>query len=148
MFGFFSKPRLPEGMEKAVVQSIKQAEIGTSAEIRVHLSHRVTGSTAMEAAQRTFKKMGMHRTELRNGVLIYVALEDRQFAIVGDSGIHECVTSAFWENLKNEMTVIFKEQDAGQAICYGVEKAGEKLKHFYPAGSTNTNELSDEISRG
>ena len=90
----------------------------------------------------------MHRTELRNGVLIYIALADKQFAIVGDSGIHQCVSNAFWEEVKEEMSKLFLATTPEEAICHGINRAGEKLRHYFPASNSNPNELSDEISRG
>ncbi|MBS3913547.1 MAG: TPM domain-containing protein [Bacteroidetes bacterium] len=147
MFGFFRKPQLPRDVEQKIIQQIREAESGTSAEIRVHLNGPLKGKTPLEMAQLTFKKQGMHLTELRNGVLIFVSLKDRQFAIVGDSGIHQCVTDAFWNEVKSEMEQLFRNQGPGEAICHGVKRAGEKLKQYFPAGNVNPNELSDEISR-
>lgn len=148
MFGLFNTPSLPEEDELKIVREIKNAEYGTSAEIRVHLAKRLFGKSVLKAAQHTFKKLGMHQTELRNGVLIYVSLKDRVFAIIGDNAIHQCVTEVFWDEVRDEMNALFVENKPGEAICHGVKRAGEKLKHYFPASTINPNELSDEISRG
>jgi uncharacterized membrane protein len=148
MFGFGRKPSLPSSEEKSIIDAIRNAETGTSAEIRVHLVNVVKYDTVLEHSQIVFKKLGMHKTELRNGILIFIAIQDHQFAIVGDVAIHQCVTDAFWEEVKNEMSILFKSDSAGKAISHGVTRAGEKLKHYFPANTLNPNELSDEISRG
>lgn len=148
MFGLFSKPGLPKEQELQIVRAIREAEQGTSAEIRVHLGRRLRGRSTLKTAQAVFKKLGMHRTELRNGVLIFVSLHDRAFAILGDNAIHQCVTDAFWEEVKSEMQAFFEQEQPSEAICHGIRRAGEKLKHYFPATGVNPNELSDEISRG
>lgn len=147
MFGFLKTPSLPEDEEQKIVRAIKEAEFGTSAEIRVHLGRKLFGRPVLKAAQHTFKKLGMHRTELRNGVLIYVSISDHAFAIVGDNAIHQCVTDAFWQQVRDEMKQIFSEGKVCEAICHGINRAGEKLKHYFPAAAVNPNELPDEISR-
>lgn len=148
LFGLFSKPSLPEDEELRIVKAIQEAEQGTSAEIRVHLGRSLRGKPALDVAQHAFRKLGMHHTQLRNGVLIYISLKDRAFAIVGDNAIHQCVTGAFWEEVKTEMQELFRQEKACEAICHGVARAGEKLKYYFPASETNPNELTDEISRG
>ncbi len=148
MFGFLRRPRLPEETEAQIIRCIREAEMGTSAEIRVHLSKPLKGKPALQMAQNTFKRLGMHRTELRNGVLIFISLHDKQFAIVGDSAIHQCVTDEFWNEVRNEMHALFANEEPGNAICHGVKRSGEKLREYFPSNSINPNELSDEISRG
>ncbi len=148
MFGWFRKPQLPADEELEIVRCIRTAESESRAEIRVHLAKPLKGRDILESALVVFRKTGMHKTELRNGVLIYVSIEDKQFAIIGDSGIHECVTEAFWQEVRDEMAVYFKQNNPSAAICHGIKRAGEKLKTYFPAGHSNPNELSDEISRG
>ena len=148
MFGLFRKPQLPAEDELEIVRCIRAAESKSRAEIRVHLSKPLKGKNIMDSALLVFRKMGMHKTELHNGVLIYVSLDDRQFAIIGDSAIHECVTEAFWQEVRNEMAEYFQQGAPTQAICHGIHRAGEKLQTYFPLGNANPNELSDEISRG
>ena len=81
-------------------------------------------------------------------ILIYVALDDRTFAIIGDQGIHAKVGENFWEHEKDEMTSYFANNDIIGGIVYFIEKAGEKLKEFFPYQSDDVNELSDDISTG
>ena len=147
MFSFLHKHTETHIDESAVVGAIRYAESHSRAEIRVHLAEKTDKDGALETAKRVFSKLGMHRTELRNGVLIYVCLREKKFAILGDIGIHQFVSDNFWETVKSEMQELLKQNKHTEAICHGVRRAGEKLHLHFPAGNNNPNELSNEISR-
>ena len=102
----------------------------------------------MDRAVKVFEKLKMHQTELRNGVLIYMAVFDKKFAILGDQGINEKVPEGFWDSVKNKMIEQFKAGAIEKGLSVGIEAAGEKLKAFFPYQSDDVNELSDEISFG
>ena len=80
--------------EDRIIDAIQEAELNTSGEIRVHLEDNLKGDV-LQAAQKTFLKLEMHKTEARNGVLIFIAPEQRKFAILGDKGINEKVPKDF-----------------------------------------------------
>jgi len=128
-----------------IVQAVKEAELNTSGEIRVHIQRRVKGKI-YEVAKRKFEELGMTATALRNGVLFFVAMDDRQFSVLGDSGIDEKVPEDFWSGTVEEMTSHFKEGDFPGGIEAGVLKAGQALKEYFPYQDDDINELSDEIS--
>ena len=133
--------------EKQVVGAIKIAETSTSGEIRVHLESK----TRKELYKRTvevFKKLKMNKTKLRNGVLFYVATEDKTFSIFGDNGINEKVPADFWDETKNLMQSYFQKGEFGKGISEGIILAGEQLKNHFPYQDDDVNELSDEISIG
>ena len=139
---FFNKEQLDK-----IVQSIEKAELNTSGEIRFHLESRCIGD-ALKRAVQVFKNLSMHKTNLRNGTIIYLATVDQKFAIVGDKGINEKVSDNFWDDVKEHMSDKFKESDFVIGICEGIEMIGEKLKEFFPYESDDVNELSDDVSIG
>lgn len=147
MFSLFRKNSGIAIDEAAVVNAIRQAESLSRAEIRVHIAKNTGKEGALEVAKQVFTKLGMHQTELRNGVLILVCFREKKFAILGDIGIHQYVTEAFWETVKSEMQELLKQGRYTDAICHGIQRAGEKLQIHFPAGNHNPNELSNEISR-
>lgn len=130
-----------------VVNAIKQAELNTSGEIRVHIESKSKESVLDRAAD-VFAMLKMHLTEQRNGVLFYLATGDKQFAILGDAGINEKVPNDFWETIKDMMQQHFKNGEFALGLAKGIEMAGEKLKEFFPYQSDDVNELPDEISFG
>lgn len=136
---------LTKSEEEAVVEAIRQAELRTSGEIRVHLEHKVKG-VALERAKVLFHKLKMDNTKAENGVLFYVAIEDRKFAICGDRGINAKVPADFWESTKELMQSHFKQGSFKQGLIEGIASAGEQLHTYFPWDTDDRNELSDEIS--
>ena len=102
----------------------------------------------MERAVEVFHLLKMENTQERNGVLRYVAVKSKQFAIYGDQGIHDKVTDSFWDSTKDIMLHHFKNDNNKQALVDGISKAGEQLKNYFPYQADDINELSNEISKG
>ena len=138
---------LTPGQEKEIVEAIIQAEKQTSGEIRVHIEKTSNGDVD-ERAHNVFHLLKMDETELQNGVLIYVAVEDRSFVICGDKGIDKVVPENFWNKTKEVIENQFKNGDFKNGIMEGVLMAGEQLKHFFPFTNNDRNELDNEISKG
>ncbi|HKL71715.1 MAG TPA: TPM domain-containing protein [Marinilabiliaceae bacterium] len=130
-----------------LVEAIEKAELNTSGEIRVHIENSCH-EELMDRAAFLFEKLQMHKTELRNGVLFYLAMKDRVFAILGDAGINSKVPEGFWDSIKEKMTLLFQNNDPVGAIETGILMAGEQLKSHFPYQTDDVNELSDEISFG
>lgn len=129
----------------ALVAAIQQAEKNTSGEIRIHIENHFTGNI-LDRASRVFARLKMHKTALRNGVLIYVALEDRQLAILGDAGINAKVPDRFWDSIKNQMVEQFKAGKVCEGLCQAVSTVGQQLKTYFPHTEDDINELPDDIS--
>lgn len=138
---------LTEKDKLEITNAIRVAETNTSGEIRVHLEKNCVGEVLDRAAY-LFEKLEMHKTELRNGVLFYVAIEDKKFAILGDAGINQKVPDDFWESTKDVVIEKLKEGKIAKGLASGIIKAGEQLKAHFPYQEDDVNELSDEISFG
>ena len=130
-----------------ILVAISDAESQTSGEIRLHVESRCKGEVLDRAAS-VFETLAMHKTELRNGVLFYLATEDRQFAILGDGGINAVVPEGFWDGVKNTVIAGFAEGKAGEGLAAGIRLAGEQLAAHFPVADDDVNELSDDISFG
>ena len=139
---FLNKPE-----EQEIVESIGKAEKNTSGEIRVHIE-KETSVAAINRAMEVFRNLNMEDTQERNGVIIYVAVKSKQFAIYGDKGINEKVGADFWNSTKEAMQNHFKSGNFKQGLIDGILKAGEQLKTHFPYQDDDTNELSNEISKG
>lgn len=133
--------------QQAIKNAIFQAEKGTSGEIRVHIEDTFSGDVLDQAAF-IFKQLKMHETEQRNGVLFYLAIRNRKFAIIGDAGINSKVPEGFWDHIREIMTEHFRNNRFTEGLVEGIKLAGEKLIEFFPYLDNDTNELTDEISFG
>ena len=127
--------------------AIKNAELDTSGEIRVHIEETCKGD-ARDRAAYIFEKLEMQKTEQRNGVLFYLALKNRKFAILGDAGINSAVPENFWDEIRDIMLNHFRENEFVDGLIEGISMAGQQLKKHFPYQKDDVNELSDEISFG
>ena len=137
---FFSKEE-----QQKIVAAIKEAELNTSGEIRVHIENHCK-KEALERAAEVFYDLKMNQTAARNGILFYLAAKDHKFAIIGDEGINKNVEHDFWNDIKDEMVAMFKENKFAEGLIAGILKCGKRLKEYFPYQSDDVNELSDEIS--
>ncbi|HOW10793.1 MAG TPA: TPM domain-containing protein [Bacteroidales bacterium] len=137
---FFTKEQ-----QDQIREAIKKAESETSGEIRVHIETWLTGSVLDRAAW-VFRKIGMHTTNDRNGILFYLAVQSKQFAVIGDAGINEKVTEEFWKNIKDVIQAEFRDKKYMEGLIAGILMAGHQLKKHFPRKADDINELPDEIS--
>lgn len=138
---------LTKAEEQEIVEAIVIAEKNTSGEIRVHIEVNNT-KPPMKRAQEIFHLLKMDVTEQKNGVLFYVCMLSKSFAIIGDKGIDDLVEPNFWNSTKDLVIEKFKEGKFKEGLVQGIIEAGEQLKKYFPYdGATDTNELSNEISK-
>ena len=138
---------LSEADLHAVAAAIAAAETQTSAEIRVHLDAHCAGG-AMAKAVTVFERLGMHRTAQRHGVLIYVAIEDRKLAVLGDQGIHDRLGQAYWDRLVQDVLAHFREERPRDGLLHAVAEVGAALRRHFPRRPDDVNELPDQLSIG
>lgn len=136
---YFTEARLAE-----IDKAIKAAEKATSGEVRLYVEDKCN-EDVMDRAAFLFGELKMHKTELRNGVLFYLAMTDRKFAVLGDGGINAKVDADFWDQIKAEMLSRFKEEKFAEGLQKGISMAGEALSTHFPYQKGDVNELSDEI---
>ena len=131
--------------QAAIKGAIESAEKKTSGEIRIRVEKRA-GRDPVAKAMEAFEKIGMRLTDQRNGILFYISIQDRKFAIIGDDAINEKVPSDFWENVKNAVIEKFKAKQFAIGLIGGINIAGEKLAEYFPFEREDVNELSNSLS--
>lgn len=127
--------------------AIERMEHKTSGEIRLHVEGNCNGDP-YERALHVFHRLHMHKTNHRNAILFYLAVNHKKFAIVGDEGIHKSVPENFWATVKDHVIAQFKQNKFTEGICEGIDMTGEMLKVHFPHNGNDKNQLSDEISYG
>lgn len=138
---------ISEEEEQEIIDAIREAEKLTSGEIRIHVE-RTAPADVFERAIEVFHLLEMNNTKARNGVLIYLAVESKVFAIYGDEGIDKAVPDDFWDSTRDVMQTHFKQGEFKQGIIEGILKAGEQLQQYFPWQKDDENELPDDISKG
>ena len=143
-----AKDFFTEVQRERIIEAIRQAETRTSGEIKVHVELRCPLPDVMERARDVFGQLDLHRTKRQNGVLFYLSLEDRKFAILGDQGLDAVVPNGFWQSTKEAVRSLFGRGELTEGLCRGVQMAGEQLENHFPRDPGDTNELSDDLSFG
>ena len=137
---FFSKEQ-----QNQILASVREAEEATSGEIRVHIETSCP-EAVLDRAAWVFKKLAMNKTAERNGVLFYLAVRDKKFAIIGDAGINSKVPAGFWDSISEILQKNFKQGKFAEGLSEGIVLAGKQLKTHFPHRTDDINELPDEIS--
>ena len=137
---FFTKEQ-----QAQILSSVEKAETATSGEIRVHIE-TTCSEDVLDRAAWIFRKLRMHKTAERNGVMFYLAVNDRKFAIIGDLGINEKVPINFWNEISELLKINFGKNRYTEGLSEGILMAGNQLKIHFPYKNDDVNELSDEIS--
>jgi uncharacterized membrane protein len=136
----------------AIADRVAAVEARTSAELRVHLERRAPRALlgrrrdALDRAREVFARLGMHGTRDRNGVLIYLALDDRSLAIFGDEGVHARVGDTYWARIRDLMVERLRAGAARDAVTTAIDEVGRVLAEHFPRRPDDLNELSDQVS--
>lgn len=136
-----------KAFQNSIVAAIEAAELDTSGEIRLHLEPKCKEDPIQRAIY-VFNKLNMDKTQLKNGVLIYVAYADKKLAIIGDSGINVKVPADFWEEIKKELISDFVANDVQNGLTKAIVAIGKSLKNYFPYSSDDVNEHPNEVSYG
>jgi uncharacterized membrane protein len=128
-----------------IIQAIREAESKTSGEIRVLVQRGKLKGDPLEAAQRKFHRLDMHKTRERNAVLIFVAPRVHKFAVVGDQAIHEKCGAEFWQRIVERMRMHFQNEKFSDALIEAVKEVGSVLARHFPQTVRDTNELPDDV---
>jgi uncharacterized membrane protein len=142
-----AKALFTEEEKEDIRQAITYAELDTSGEIRVHIEDTCPGDP-VERGREVFKKLGMDATDLRNGVLFYLAVDNRKFSIISDMGIKSKIEPSFWDVIKQKMLNSFREDKFIDGLYEGITLTGEQLKKYFPRHKSDKNELPDEVTFG
>jgi uncharacterized membrane protein len=132
--------------EQRIVAAIQAAEARSSGEIRVDIAHHAVAD-ALAQAQERFRQLDMEKTRDRNGVLIYFAPRSRQFAVFGDTAIHQRCGDTFWGGIAEAMTPLLRDGKFTEAIELAVERVGDVLADHFPRRPDDQNELPDAVTR-
>lgn len=147
MTGVSAKEFFTAEQQEEIRLAILNAELDTSGEIRIHIENSFSGDV-LDRAAFIFKELKMHETDQRNGVLIYLAIKNRRFAIIGDVGINQKTGDGFWDDIKHVMLNHFREARFTEGLTEAIKMTGEQLKKHFPHRREDVNELSDDISFG
>ena len=133
--------------EQEIVEAIRVAECDTSGEIRIHIE-KTCAIDVYERALDVFHILKMDNTKQQNGVLIYVAVDNKSFVIIRYKGINNIVGLDFWNSTRDKISSQFKSGNFKQVIIDGIKEAGKVLSKHFPWQHGDSDELENTISKG
>ena len=137
---------LSEEDKKLLVSLVKSTEENTSCEIKIHINDFCKGDALVKAIE-LIAKLGLDRTKNRTGIILYLAVKDKKFAIAGDVGIHKALPNNSWHDLKDEAISFFKDEKYMEGFVHCLQKLSMIVKATFPENKIdNVNEISDDIS--
>ena len=135
--------------KQRVVEAIRSAEQRTSGEVRVYVESRNAYMDPMDRAAEIFYNLKMDKTDDRNAVLLYIAVNDKQLALFGDEGIYKATGAEYWNNAVRNMLMEIKAHDIIGGMVHCIATVGEALSEKFPYNKLeDKNELPDEIVFG
>jgi uncharacterized membrane protein len=141
-----SPPRLAQGIDLDRIEAaIRSAERRTSGQIRVAVARFYFWGSVRRAADAAFARLRMNQTRRRNGVLLFVAPRLHQFAVIGDVGIHERVSDAFWGQVSLTLQTDFRGGDLTAGLLHAIDTIGDRLAEHFPPDPVGDNELPDRV---
>ena len=140
------RPRLVQGIDLGRIEAaIRSAERRTSGQIRVAVARFYFWGSVRRAADAAFARLRMSHTRGRNGVLLFVAPRLHQFAVIGDVGIHERVSDAFWGQISQALQADFRGGDLTAGLLHAIGTIGDRLAEHFPPDPMGDNELPDRV---
>ncbi len=107
---------------------VRSVESSTSAEIAVAVVKSAEGLTVQQYANELFAEWGVGKAEQDNGILMLVAIEDRELWIEVGYGLEGVVTDLEAGVIVDEVILpFFKEGEFSMGIYYGVAAIANKI---------------------
>jgi putative membrane protein len=112
--------------------------------VRRHLTPRALKQHRVaKAAHHQFVSMGARARESETGVLIFIALADRQTQILADAAIHQKCGETPWKQAAGAIAAAMKAgADPTAGIVQAVEICGAALAEHFPTSGANPHAFS------
>jgi uncharacterized membrane protein len=145
-----TRRRFPDQALAAIESAIAGAERRSSGEIRFAIDTALdlpdlwNGTSPRERALEVYSDLRVWDSELRNGVLIYVLMAERDVEIVADRGLADRVQPSDWESACRVMETHFRAGRFPEGAVAGISAVGALLERHFPARGPNRNEQPDQ----
>lgn len=100
---------------------------------------------ASRMAHEQFIQQGVHRTDQRNGLLIFVAVDERYVEIMADKGINDKVDDNTWDKIITSFVDKVRQKQIGNGFLFAIEECGNLLQTYFPANVDDVNELPNHL---
>ncbi len=128
---------------------ISEIEKKTSAEIRIVVRHKKHWSerklSARQVAEREFRTLGMARTKLGTGILVFILVSERNFELLADRGIIAVLPDEYWTQAAGKLSEHFSKNNFFMGLKTALAEVGEVLESKLPPVPGNQEELPNDV---
>ena len=100
---------------------------------------------ASRLAHEQFYRQGLHNTEKRTGVLIFVSEAEHFVEIIADSGINEKVEKDAWEKAVADFVSSIRAGQTADGFIAAINDCGDLLKQYFPPDNNKNDELTNHL---
>jgi len=141
----WDRPALFFGVQIALA-TIGWAAVRTLPDLKhVFLRDQRATAVAEEQALQEFFGNGLHQTEGRTGVLLFVSLLEHRVVVLADAGIDSVVTPEVWRETDAAILGGLRRGSLRDGLVAGIERAGDVLAEHFPWAEGDRNELPDRL---
>jgi uncharacterized membrane protein len=131
--------------QNRLLDKIARNEKRSCGEVRIHVTGRRV-KDPLEEARRTVTSLGRTATNRRNGVLVFLSLPSRSFAIVGDEEMDRITPADYWEGLRDTLAENFAAGEYCEGLLDILDRVEAVLTEHFPYEKGDVDELPDDIS--
>lgn len=112
---------------------------------RLTTPREIRRKMAETRAELEFFRSGIKATKAATGILVFLAIDDRQAVILADKAITSKLPLETWDDILAELLVGIKSKKSRDGILKAVEMSGAILQEHFPIQPGDTNELQNHV---
>jgi len=92
-----------------------------------------------------FLQQGVHLTEQRNGLLLFVSVAEHYVEIMADKGINDVVPENAWKDIVQSFVGDVKQGKIADGFIGAINESGKLLQTHFPIQVNDVNELPNHL---
>ncbi len=113
--------------------------------LRLVVGQKRLEKSAEIMARACFQKGGIHHTRDKTGVLIFIAVWERQIVIIPDQGVESAIPPGEWKKIQQGFRGVFQANNPGQSLLEKLEGLQTLFSRYIPQVEGDINELPDNL---
>ncbi len=113
--------------------------------LRLVVGQKRLGKSAEIMARACFQKGGIHHTRDKTGVLIFIAVWERQIVIIPDQGVESAIPTSEWKKIQQGFRGVFQANNPGHSLIEKLEGLQTLFSRYVPQVEGDINELPDNL---
>ena len=113
--------------------------------LRLLVGQKKLAKSAEIMARACFQKGGIHHTRDKTGVLIFIAIWEKQIVILPDRGVESAIPPGEWEKILKDFRGVFQAKNPANDLLAKLEGLLTVFSRYIPQVKDDINELPDNL---